>query len=102
MPLASWLGFRAGSRHAEADRSWLRSELQQATERLIYAAREPGAVIPPREPEPEQAIELPGDLERLVGDWDSPDTQALLRAQFIKQLGEGLSPIEIKRRHLES
>lgn len=100
--LAFWAGIRAERAHGEPDRAWLRAELQQANERLYAVSREPGAVIPPREPEQAPAIELPSDLDALVSGWESADVQANLRAQFFRQLGEGLSPLEIKRRYLES
>jgi hypothetical protein len=100
--LAFWAGIRTERKHSEEDRGWLRSELVQANDRLFAASREPGVVVPPREPESAPAIELPSELERLVGDWESPDVQAQLRAQFIRQLGDGHSVSDIKRRHLES
>lgn len=101
--LAGFLvGIRAERAHGEPDRAWLRSELRQANDRLYAVSREPGVMVPPREPEPVPAIELPSELERLVSDWDSADVQAQLRAQFIQELGAGYSPTDIKRRHLES
>lgn len=101
--LAGFLvGIRAERAHGEPDRAWLRAELKQANERLYAVSREPGAVIPPREPEKSPAIELPADLEAVASSWESADVQATLRAQFMKQLGEGLSPTEIKRRYLDS
>jgi hypothetical protein len=95
-------GIRAGSSAAEASIDWLRAELNEANDRLFSASREPGVVIPPREAEAEPAIELPAELERLIGDWESPDTQETLRHQFMGLLEQGYSPTEIKRRHLES
>lgn len=102
MLAAFWVGIRTERKHSGEDRDWLRSELRQANERLYAVSREPGAAIPPREPDKEPAIELPAELEAVASSWDSPDTQVMLRAQFMKQLGEGLSPSEIKRRHLDS
>lgn len=59
-------------------------------------------VIPPRD-EPKDLIpELPAELERLVDDWESADVQETLRHQFMSMLEEGVSVLEIKRRHLES
>lgn len=95
-------GVRTERKHSGEDRDWLRSELRQANERLYAVSREPGAVIPPREPEKVPSIELPAELEAVASSWESADVQATLRAQFMKQLGEGLSPLEIKRRYLDS
>lgn len=100
--LAFWAGIRTERQHSEEDRGWLRLELVQANDRLYAASREPGVLIPPREIEQAPAIELPAELERLISDWESTETQEQLRAQFISELGAGYSPIDIKRRHLES
>lgn len=100
--LAFWAGTRAGHSTAEASIDWLRAELRQANDRLYAASREPGVLIPPRELEPVPAIELPAELERLISDWESTETQEQLRAQFISEIGAGYSPADIKRRHLES
>jgi hypothetical protein len=76
--------------------------LVQANDRLFAASREPGVSIPPRQAEPVPAIELPAELEALISDWESSDAQESLRHQFMGLLEEGLSVLEIKRRHLES
>lgn len=100
--LAFYAGIRTERQHSEEDRGWLRLELAQANDRLYAASREPGVIVPPREPEPVPAIELPAELERLISDWESMETQEQLRAQFINEIGQGYSPTDIKRRHLES
>jgi len=102
IPVAFWAGTHAGHSAADASIDWLRVELQQANDRLFAVSREPSALIPPRTEEPDPIVALPSELEHLVSDWESADTQEVLRRQFRGMLDEGLSPAEITRRHLES
>lgn len=101
--LAGYLvGLRTEHARAEADVAWLRSELRQANDRLFAASREPGVVIPPRDEPKDPIPELPSELERLISDWESPQSQEELRRQFMSMMEKGVSPAEIKRLHLES
>ena len=102
LPAAFYAGIRAGTNHAEADRSWLRSELVAANDRLFAVSREPGAVIPARTEPPVPIEPLPRELEILAGDFESASVQETLRSQFRALMAEGVSPPEIIRRHLES
>ena len=102
LPVAFYAGIRAQRNHSEEDRSWLRSELRQANDRLFAVSREPGAVIPPRIEEPRPLIELPDKLEAFISDWESASVQEDLRRTFSGLLEEGVSPDEILRRQLES
>ena len=102
IPASYWAGTHAGHSAAEASIDWLRVELQQANERLFAVSREPGAVIPARTEPVAPPIELPRELELYIGDWESAETQDVLRHQFRGLIEDGVPPSEILRRQLES
>lgn len=80
---------------------WLQGELRVANDRLYAASREPGAVIPPRDPEPVEIEPLPGELQAFISDYESPEARIALERTFRSKLDQGVSPRAILLEYLE-
>ena len=79
------------------DNAWLRAELRATTDRLL-AARDAGAVIPPRDQPPAPKPDpLPAELVPFVEQWEDPRSRMAQEVEIRQRLAQGWSVARLVR-----
>lgn len=94
--LASYWLQRPALEYLKGELKWARSEIVNATDRLLYSWKQEGVVPAPRPVEPIPPPEpLPAVLQAEVNQWESPESRVAVEQKIRGMQARGWEPTKI-------